>query len=163
MTNDLAAIVGAEACAIADHVRQGLQSEKAPHYLGLSDGLLRLRCRRFVEAFVEAMRGDPEPFVSYVLSIAAERIAEGVGLAELQRALTLLEARAWTTVTERAPIARLLDDLHVVIRTIGIAKDELAQTYVAGTRRAVPAPQELEVRALFAGTDAAPEADVPVR
>ena len=157
MIDDLAVIVGAEAGAIADHVRHGLQSEKAPHYLGLSDGLLRLRCRRLVEAFVEAMHGDPEPFVAHVRSIAAERIAEGIGLDELQRALTLLEARAWTTVTDRAALSHLVEDLQLVTRTVGLAKDDLARTYVAGARRA-SAPSEIELRALFAGTDAAPDA-----
>jgi hypothetical protein len=155
-------MVGAEACAIADHVRHGLQSEKAPHYRGLSDSLLRLRCRRLVEAFVEATQGDPEPFVSYVRSIAAERIAEGIGLEELQRALTLLEGRAWATVTERAAVGHLVEDLAVVTRTVGLAKDELAQTYLDGAGRAA-APSRLELRALFAGTDAAPEPDTTAR
>ena len=162
MSTDLWTVLGAESCAIADHVRHGLQSEKAPHYRGLSDGLLRLRCRRLVEAFVEATHGDPEPFVAYVRSIAAERIAEGMGLDEVQRALTLLEARAWVTVTERAASADLLEDLVVVTRTIGLAKDELAQTYVAGARSA-PKPSRPEARALFAGTDPAPQLGFPRR
>jgi hypothetical protein len=163
MTTDLSAMVGAEAGAIADHVRHGLQSEKAPHYRGLSDGLLRLRCRRLVDAFIEATCGDPEPFVSHVRAIAAERMAEGIGLDELQRALTLLEARAWTIVTARAAISELVEDLQVVTRTIGLAKDELAQRYLAGTRREARGATGLEVRALFAGTDAVPETDAPTR
>jgi hypothetical protein len=161
MTTDLSAIVGAEAGAIADHVRHGLQSEKAPHYRGLSDRLLRFRCQRLVDAFIESTSGDPAPFVSYVNAIAAERMAEGIGLDELQRALTLLEGRAWTTVTERAEIADLVEDLQVVTRTIGLAKDELARRYLAG--RAARGASALEVRALFSGTDATPETETPAR
>jgi hypothetical protein len=156
MSTDLTTIVGAEAGAIADHVRHGLQSEKAPHYRSLSDGLLRLRCRHLVEALIASTRGDPEPFVAYVRSIASERIAEGVGLDELQRALTLLEGSAWTTVTERAPIAHLLEDLQVVTRTIGLAKDEIARTYLSDARRPAAASR-LDTRALFDGTDPPPE------
>jgi hypothetical protein len=163
MTTDLRAIVGAEAGAIADHVRHGLQSEKTPHYRACSDRLLRLRCQRLVDAFIEATGGDPEPFVAYVRAIASRRMAERVGLDELQRALTLLEGRAWTTVTERAAIGDLLDDLLLVTRTIGLAKDELAQRYLAGTRQAADRVSELEVPALFAGTDAIPETDPPAR
>lgn len=163
MTTDLRTIVGAEAGAIADHVRHGLLSEKTPHYRGWSDGLLRLRCRRLVDAFVEATGGDPEPFVSYIRAIAARRMAEGIGLDELQRALTLLEGRAWTTVTERAAIGELVEDLQVVTRTIGLAKDELAQRYLAGCGRAAHGASKLEVPALFAGTDAIPETDPPAR
>lgn len=161
MTTDLRTIVGAEAGAIADHVRHGLQSEKTPHYRVCSDRLLRLRCQRLVDAFIEATDGDPQPFVSYVRTIATRRMAERVGLDELQRALTLLEGRAWTTVSEHAAIGHLLDDLQLVTRTIGLAKDELAQRYLAGARRAADLAAELEVPALFAGTDAIPETDAP--
>ena len=157
MTTDLRTIVGAEAGAIADHVRHGLQSERTPHYRGWSDGLLSLRCRRLVDAFVEATGGDAEPFVSYIRAIADRRMAEGVGLDELQRALTLLEGLAWTTVTDRAAIAHLVEDLQVVTRTIGLAKDELAQRYLAGAGRGVRGAPALEVQALFAGTDTIPE------
>jgi hypothetical protein len=156
MTNDLAHLVEAEAGAIADHVRHGLQSEKAPHYRGLSDSLLRLRCRRLVDAFVEATRGNPDPFVSYVRGIAAERIAEGIGLDEIQRALTLLEGRAWQAVVGSASVAHLVEDLGVVTSTIGRAKDELAQAYVSDRRRSAAA-HELNVPALFAGTDSRPD------
>lgn len=157
MTSDLGTLVAAEAGAIADHVRHGLQSEQAPHYHGLCDSLLRLRCRRLVEAFVEATSGDPEPFVAYVRGIAAERIAEGIGLDEIQRALTLLEGRAWTAVIERASIGHLVEDLGVVTSTIGRAKDELAQVYVSDERAA--AARAFDVPALFAGTDSRPDTD----
>jgi hypothetical protein len=148
-------LVEAEAGAIADHVRLGLQCGAAPHYQRLSDLLLRRRCRRLVDAFAESTEGDPEPLVAYVRDIANERIAEGVGLEEIQRALTLLEGRAWASVIGTADIERLVGDLAVVTRTIGMAKDELARRYLAGQQR--KSGSALAVPTLFAGTDGIPE------
>lgn len=156
MTTRLKSIVAAETGILADHIREGLKCDEAPHYRALDDGLLGLRCRRLVEAFADATEGDPNRFVDYVQEIAAARMAEGVGLQELQRALTLLEGRAWLMVIETAPIAQLVEDLEIVTGTIGKAKDALARRYLEQARRD-EGRIDIAVPALFAGTDGVPE------
>jgi hypothetical protein len=149
--SDLSRLMAAQAGEIANYVRLGLESESTPHYQRLSDALLRRRCLQLVDAFVESTDGDPARFLSYVGSIVNERMAEGLGLGEVQHALTLLESRAWASVIECSDVDRVVRHLGVVTRLIGMAKDELARRYVAGRPPARGAP--VEVDALFAGTD----------
>jgi hypothetical protein len=157
MSTDLHRLVSAHAADMAEHVRAGLESEVTPHYSRLSDQLLRLRCGRLVDAFVASVDGDSRPFLDYVNGIANERMAEGVGLDELQRALTLLEGSAWTTVVEGAGLEDLPADLGIVTTTIGAAKDALARRYVAGPPSA--GHGAVDVASLFAGTDVCPDTE----
>jgi hypothetical protein len=157
MTSDLTRLVAADAGAIADHVRHGLQAARAPHYRGMSESLLRRRCRRLVDAFVESTRGNPEPLVAHVRDIASERMAEGIALEEIELALTLLEGRAWLSVIERMGLPHLADDLQVVTRTIGLARKELARRYRDGKHRTSARTAAVAVPALFAGTDQGPD------
>lgn len=155
MSTDLRRLVTARAADMAEHVRLGLESEVTPHYRRLGNELLRLRCGRLVDSFVASVDGDSRPFLEYVDGIATERMTEGVGLDELQRALTLLEGSAWLTVIEGAGIASLPHDLGVVTTTIGEAKDALARRYLAGQRPA--GSHAIDPGFLFAGTEPRPD------
>jgi hypothetical protein len=143
-----------EAAAIADDVFRELHSAQTPHYRGAGEDLLRRRCQRLVEAFVDSRDGEPDALSVHVRAITQERISEGYYLVEMQRALTVLEAATWHVVVDRSSVLNLVHHLSVVTTVIGRAKDELAIAFLEDARRC-----RQELRRLSEGTDAHIDAD----
>ncbi len=104
--------------------------------------------------------GGPAPFVAHVRRVAAEHASEGYPLAEIQHALTALEAQAWPIVTGAG------GDTDVVVRRlalvtgiVGRGKDELARAFLEQKERAEAKAAQLADRLdrLFKGTDSSPQ------
>jgi hypothetical protein len=154
MAMRLSELLEHEAAAVAEELAVELSRSEAPHYRRLEPGALRQRCRLLVEAFVASSDGDPAPFSVYMRELTAARISEGYELAEIQRALVLLEQRAWQLAIEDANIGTLVRHLSVITSTIGQAKDEMARIFLARQKRAEAALGRLRLDGLFDGTDA---------
>jgi hypothetical protein len=63
----------------------------------------------------------------YVSTIAEGRLSEGFELEELQRALRILEVKAWRLVANESGVDSLRANLTALNTTIGYARDELAR------------------------------------
>ena len=154
-------LLAPRAADLAASLEREIRSPDAPHYRGTAPDVLRARCVRLVEAFLESVRaGGPAAFVGYVRAIAEERIAEGFFLAEIQQALSALEAQAWPVVVRAGgDVAEVARRLAVVSGIVGRGKDELARVYLAHKEQADSRAALLERRLadLFKGTQAPPE------
>lgn len=157
MAPQKAALSREDASELTDALFEGLRGAARSHYESLEAADLARRCWRLVEAFIAAMGAGPAVFVEYVRRITEERIAEGFHLAEIQQALSLLEARAWRIVVDRSSVALVVPHLSVVTGTVGAAKDELARLYLAHKQRAEADLARLQASRLFEGTDGRPE------
>jgi hypothetical protein len=157
----LASLFSARAGALAAGMEAALLAQDAPHYRGAPPDERRARVERLVAAFLEGLRaGGPAPFVAHVRTVAGERAAEGYPLAEIQHALSALEAQAWPIVTEAG------GDTDVVVRRlalvtgiVGRGKDELARAFLHQKERAEAEAARLADRLdrLFKGTDSPPQ------
>jgi len=161
MDADLASLFSDRAGALAAGLEAALLAQDAPHYRGAPQGERRARVERLVAVFLEAVRaGGPAPFVAHVRQVAGERAAEGYPLAEIQHALSALEAQAWPIVTgaggETDVVVRRL---ALVTGIVGRGKDELARAFLGHKQRAEARAAELAERLdrLFEGTDSAPD------
>jgi hypothetical protein len=111
--------------------------------------------------FLDAVRaGGPAPFVAHVRRVAGERAAEGYPLAEIQHALSALEAQAWPIVTEAGGETDVVvRRLALVTGIVGRGKDELARAFLDHKERAEAKAARLADRldGLFKGTEPPPE------
>jgi hypothetical protein len=147
------ALSSQDAGDLTDAVVAGLRKAGAPHYGAIEPAELERRCRLLAEAFLASMDGNPAVFVEYVRGITDERIGEGYFLAEIQQALSLLEARVWHLVAERSNVRSLVPNLGIVTATVGAAKDELARVFLAHKQRAEAECARLQTSRLFEGTE----------
>jgi hypothetical protein len=139
---------------VTEELAVELARSEAPHYRKLDPAALRQRCRRLVEAFLASSGGDPAPFSAYMRELTDQRISEGYELVEIQRALVLLEQRAWQLAIEGSNVSTLVRHLSIITSTIGQAKDELARVFLARQRRAEVALARFQIEGLFGGTEA---------
>lgn len=157
----LSELLAPRAAHLAAALEREIRSPDAPHYRGTPPDVLRARCERLVSSFLESVRaGGSGPFVAYVRTIAEERIAEGFFLAEVQQALSALEAQVWPLVVKAGgDVAEVARRLAVVSGIVGRAKDELARVFLAHKERADARVALLERRLaeLFKGTTPPPE------
>jgi hypothetical protein len=152
MPQELFDLVEAEATAITEYLVQELRSANTPHYQDAGGDLLKGRCQRLVQAFLESTHGNPGPFVRYIKEVAEERISDGYDLAEVQQALSFLEERIWQLALQGSSIGNLVRNLSIVTGTVGRAKDDLARVFLA---RKECAPAAIPgVEGLFRGTEA---------
>jgi hypothetical protein len=149
------------AVALAAGLEAVLLGQDAPHYRGAPPDERRARVEKLVAVFLAAVRaGGPAPFVAHVRAIAGERRAEGYALAEIQHALSALEAQAWPIVTgaggETDVVVRRL---ALVTGIVGRGKDELARAFLEQKERAEAEAARLAERldTLFEGTEPPPE------
>ncbi len=147
--------------ALAAGVEAALLAQDAPHYRSAPPDERRARVERLVAVFLDAVRaGGPAPFVDHLRRVAGERASEGYPLAEIQHALSALEAQAWPIVTgaggETDVVVRRL---ALVTGIVGRGKDELARAFLEHKLRAEARAAELAERLdrLFKGTDPAPD------
>jgi hypothetical protein len=95
--------------------------------------------------------GDLGPAIRFAESLAAERYAAGFGIAEVQDALDVLEAAAWSRL-----VAELDPELHAraladVATVFGAVEDALGRRWVEqAARHALPS---VDLAALASGTD----------
>ena len=157
----LASLFSDRAGALAAGVEAALLAQDTPHYRGAPQAERRVRVERLVAVFLDAVRaGGPAPFVAHVRRVAGERASEGYPLAEIQHALSALEAQAWPIVADAG------GDTDVVVRRlalvtgiVGRGKDELARAFREQKQSAEARAAELAERLdrLFKGTDPAPD------
>ncbi len=148
---------------IVQSILEQLQGSLTPHYEQMDLDQLTGRVVLLVGTFMESIKKDAIPFVTYIQQIAEERISEGIFLKEVQLALTILEEQVWQLVTAQAPRDDQVAHLRRVSYTIGAAKDQLAQIYLRRTEQAERRASSLESRleALFTGTDSPPVHEEP--
>ena len=161
MDAPLAALLSDRKGALAAGLEAALLAQDAPHYRGAPQDERRARVERLVAVFLEGVRaGGPAPFVAHVRAIAGERASEGYPLAEIQHALSALEAQVWPLVTgaggETDVVVRRL---ALVTGIVGRGKDELARAFLEHKERAEARAMELANRLdrLFEGTDSPPQ------
>lgn len=156
MTSQLYELLAPEAASLAETLAHDLKVSLAPHYEETDLRTLSKRCSRLVEALAAAARDEPDRFLDYMRHLAEERASAGYQLRELQRALSLLEERAWELILAQSSIRTLEKNLTALRRLIGGGRDELARTYLAHKEEAEATVAELrqEIEELFKGTDA---------
>jgi len=147
--------------ALAAGLEAALLAQDAPHYRGAPPDERRARVERLVAVFLDAVRaGGPAPFVAHVRRVAGERASEGYPLAEIQHALTALEAQAWPIVTGAGGYTDVVvRRLALVTGIVGRGKDELARAFLEQKERAEAKAAQLADRLdrLFKGTDSSPQ------
>jgi hypothetical protein len=157
----LASLFSDRAGALAAGVEAALLAQDAPHYRGAPEEQRRARVERLVAVFLDALRaGGPAPFVAHVRRVAGERASEGYPLAEIQHALSALEAQAWPLVADAGGGTELVVlRLALVTGIVGRGKDELARAFLEQKERAEAKAAQLADRLdrLFQGTEPPPE------
>jgi hypothetical protein len=156
MSTDLYHLLLGDVEELADTIARDLKIGVKPHYNEADMALLRVRCLKLVEEFVESLTGRPERFAAYVAKVATERITEGYHLREIQRALSVMHDRLWELAVQRSSIGSLVINLSAISQTVGAAKDELARVYLARKEEAekILAQSPERTGQLFRGTDA---------
>lgn len=138
---------------------EGLRASSAPHYHAMDPSLLRERAGQLSDALLAALQGDGPALLLHVRRIAEVRLTEGFTLAEVQRALNLLEEAAWTQVVSQAPAEAQAAMLALVTTALGTAKDHLARLYLEHAAHGAAAAHAAPAHVLFRGTVSAPELD----
>lgn len=142
-------------------ISKKLKTSMAPHYQQINNSVLNGRVIELVSAFLESIKKDLIPLVTYIQKITEQRIVEGFFLSEIQLALGLLENHAWKIVIENISQDEKVKQLWKISSTIGAAKDQLAQIYLRHHERPEAATDRLQGKLdeLFKGTDAPPLQD----
>jgi len=151
----LAELLASERPALVETVFAGVRHGNTGHYRACDVRVVRARIERLVDRAVSAISGDPREFAAYVRGITIERVREGYHLDEIQRVLSVLEAKGWEISAHRIPDrGELLRALSLLTETIGLAKDELARVYLEESLRATGDVARLEARIerLMSGT-----------
>jgi hypothetical protein len=125
-------MLSAERSAVIESVFEKVRRPCAPHYRDEQLHRLHTRTERFVDELIASLSGDPDRFIDYVRRVTHERVHEGYHLNEIQHALSVLEREAWELCATRIDARKdLLEGLGSITWTIGQAKDQLAQIYLA--------------------------------
>ena len=160
MDPTLTSLLEERAGALGNALAAELVAHDAPHYREIPAEIVLSRCRRLVDALLEAVRsGGAEPFVHHVRGIVEERVAEGFLLREVQQALSLLEAAVWPLVSQAGgDTATVVRRLAVVTGIVGQGKDELARAFLDRLERCGARASQLQKRLdeLFRGTEPPP-------
>ena len=131
---------------LIDAIVRDLRASDAPHYREIDIPLLVRRVDKLVGAFLEGLTGDRQAFLEYVERLAEERILEGYYLEEIQRVLNLLWRHAWNRLAAMSKDDALIEQLDLLCRTVGAAKDVLARTYLARAQEVSSRAELLEQR-----------------
>ncbi len=113
---------------ILDSATTALLALRRPHYSGpetrgrLADLLAQL------DAGVT--RGDPDVMARYCRWLAAERLAAGFAITELQAAFNVVEEAVWSQVVAAVDGPDQLRALQLVSTTMRAGRDALVETYV---------------------------------
>lgn len=151
----LARLLASEKPAIIETIYSRIRQSDASHYQNEDARLVRARIERLVDTFTFACAGNPREFSDYVRAITVERVREGYHLPEIQRVLSVLEAKGWDICAHRIDDrGDLLRALSLLTATIGAAKDELACVYLEESARARDSVARLEhrIERLMSGT-----------
>jgi hypothetical protein len=80
-----------------------------------------------MEALIRSTHMGSEQLGEFVGTITERRLAEGIDLEDLQRALRALEVIAWRAVANESSLDSLRANLTALNTTMGYARDELAR------------------------------------
>ena len=137
MTSQVATMLSAERSSVIESVFEKVRRPCAPHYRDEQMHRLHVRTERLVNELIASLSGDPDRFIDYVRNVTRERVHEGYHLNEIQHALSVLEQEAWQLCATRIDARKdLLEGLGSITWTIGQAKDQLAQIYLAEKQHA---------------------------
>jgi hypothetical protein len=143
-TNPLGQLLVEHERVLADGLAEALTRSTAARYRCLERRVLHRWTQDVVRALIESTDHDPAMLVSHIEQLAAERIAAGFRLEEIQLALTLLERSCWHLLVAHLAAPELTWELARLTEAIGAAKDQLARRYVqaleAGGAKADPRP-----------------------
>jgi hypothetical protein len=147
---DITSLLERDATAIVDEAAGALERSHLPHYEEAGTEERRRRLQALFDVVLTSLRDrDLVPVHQYAESVAKERFAAGIGIAEVQTAFNVLEEVLWRRVVVAVEPDQLADAIGLVATVLGAGKDSLARTYVAlATERRVPS---LDLTALFRG------------
>jgi hypothetical protein len=136
---------------IIDRAEIALEEARVRHYGSLAPDVLRQRLEALYDSLLQAAaRRDLGEMLEYARRLAKERFSNGVGLAEVQVAINVLEETIWQDVFVHLSPADYVAVLGRVSTILGLTKDALAREYVSLATHAHTA--SLDLRSLFAGT-----------
>jgi hypothetical protein len=127
MESELRRILRGHSQALSDELTARLSRGPGLHYAKTDRRVLSERCRLLVEALVSSTFQGAEQLGEFVAGVASRRFAEGFELAELQRALRILEVLVWQVVVRESTPRSLATNLAALNTTMGYARDELAR------------------------------------
>ena len=109
--------------------------------------IVRQRMTRLFELLLRAVvERNSDTVAGYARTLGRERFAAGYELFEVQRAVNVFEETLWRHLRSLSEPAEFARSIGLVSMVLGLAKDMLAQTYVALASRTRAA--SLDVRAL---------------
>lgn len=137
---------------ILSDAHAGLSRATPQHYRGDGSRSTLQRLSDLFDTATACVRDrDLSRMTRLVDELAHERYAHGYAIAEVQTAINTLEEAVWRHLVEaRRPDSDVAADLAAVSTVLGVAKDRLAQVYVALASRG-HAPT-IDLSALAAGT-----------
>lgn len=149
---DLPALLRSHAESTIDDACRAVARSHLPRYEVAGAEVVRDRVRRLHDLTVEAVATRrAADVVEFARELARERYAGGVQLFEVQTAFNALEEALWRRVLTDVGPELQAEALGLVSTVLGLAKDELARTYVSLASR-THAPS-LDLKALFDGTE----------
>lgn len=102
------------------------------HYEEEGLNALRKRLTVILELTLDCLEtGRADAIIDWATRVAQERFAAGYDLVELQTAINILEEAFWRRLLSSRQPEELAHDLGLVNSILGMAKDELARTYVS--------------------------------
>jgi uncharacterized membrane protein YbhN (UPF0104 family) len=145
-------LLSARRSRVLDEACAALRRSGAAHYRRSGEELTRERLAELFDLVVQGLRDRRlDPVTRYCAAMAEARFEAGFGISEVQTAFNVLEEEMWRQVVDGVSPADLPEALGLLSTVLGVAKDELARSYVSlASRRHVPS---LDCSALFAGTD----------
>jgi hypothetical protein len=129
---------------------------RARHYEGAGPEEVRVRLEALFDQLVDAIATrNLAPMVAYARQVAEARFSAGYDLSEVQIAFNALEEAAWASALKGLDASEYGEALGLIGTVLGAGKDELARAYVS--LAASSHTRSLDLRALFAGTEARTE------
>ena len=131
MESELRRILRQHSRSLTDELVAQLTSGSTSHHRKTDPRVLSVRCRLLTEALIRSAHQGTEQLGDFVATVARRRLAEGFELADLQRALRILEVLAWRTVARESTLDSLAANLAALNTAMGYARDELARVSLA--------------------------------
>jgi hypothetical protein len=126
MPDDLRQILRRNKTSLAAHLAAALSRGSASRFQKIDPQLLSERCGMLVEALISSAWQGSDQLAQRMAMIARRRLAEGLLLEDLQRALRILEVDAWRVIVGQSRPESVVSNLSLLNVAMGYARDELA-------------------------------------
>lgn len=122
-----------------------LHQARLAHYEAEGIDTTRLRLSKLLSRTLSCLEGHrAEPITDWANQVGRERFEAGYDLYEVQTAINVLEEVLWKRILSSVGPENIAHSLGLVNAIFGMAKDNLARTYVSLTTRRETRPLNIE-------------------